>query len=93
MFDLDALGIVTEEESGEVAEQGVGEVQFSFDEESHDFALSLVGSESKEEGTEEEEEFRSVEQMVAAMTVGQKIKLAYTQPLGAKIRYETPTSW
>ena len=75
MFDLG------EQEEGKAAPRGEEqeEFEFSFDEETVDFAWSLVSDEKKSEGSEEgEEEKLSLEQQVANMSVGQKIKLAYT---------------
>ncbi len=66
MFDLDEL----EEE-----EEGLGEFEFGFQDEQQDFSWDML---KEPEGDEEEDANESLEKRVRNMTVGQRIKLAYT---------------
>jgi len=76
MFDLDALGLGDAEESRPGQDDESDQFEFSFDEEGVEFSLSLVSEEQTEQPDEDEVEL-SLEQKIAEMTVGQKIKLAY----------------
>ena len=85
MFDLDSLGIEGVQGKGaDVSGSDLGDFEFSFEEESVDFAWSLISADKSEGGEEEEEEQKSIEQQIAAMTVGHKIKLAYTGNLSVR---------
>ena len=77
MFDL---GDDEEEKDTRPSKQEeVGDFEFSFDEETVEFSWSLVSDDKKSgEDEDEEEEVLSMEQQVANMSVGQRIKLAYT---------------
>jgi hypothetical protein len=78
MYDLDAF--VSPEDSP-VAAKGsevLGEFEFSFEEESVDFAWSLISADKAEGSEKAEKEERSIEQQIADMTVGHRIKLAYS---------------
>ena len=76
MFDL---GEEEEVKQASSRQEELGDFEFSFDEETVDFAWSLVSDEKKTGDDEDaEEEKLSLEQQVANMSVGQKIKLAYT---------------
>ena len=76
MFDLDAMGLGDGEETPGSKDGGDDKFEFSFEEEVVGFALSLVGEEKPDASDEDEVEL-SLEQQIAEMTVGQKIKLAY----------------
>jgi len=58
-------------------DDGLGVFEFSFAEDEMDFGWSLMGSETETAEEKAEEGYISVEKQVAALTVGQKIKLAY----------------
>ena len=75
MFDL---GEDEEEQPAPAGEDGLGEFEFSFDEETVEFDWALTSDEKKSDDDEDEEVNLSLEQQVANMSVGQKIKLAYT---------------
>tara|TARA_B110000037_G_C17093138_1_gene494858 strand:+ start:312 stop:1514 length:1203 start_codon:yes stop_codon:yes gene_type:complete len=68
MFDLD------EEDTG----GGIGEFEFSYSEDNLDFDWSLMGDASGKPAVEAEEGHVSIEKKIALLTVGQKIKMAYS---------------
>jgi hypothetical protein len=82
MFDLDALGL-GDADGGSAAEESEDEFSFSFEEPADVFDLSLT-EESDGSSAVEPEEKLSLEKKVAAMTVGQKIKLAYSGNLSTR---------
>ena len=69
MFDLDEV---------EGSSAGIGEFEFSLAENDIDFGWSLMNEEAKTAEEQSEEGYISVEQKIALLTVGQKIKLAYS---------------
>jgi len=79
MFNLDAV---------EQDAEGLGAFRFNFDDDMEDFSWSLTKEEDPASGPSkdeaEEEAPKSLEQQLAEMTVGKKIKLAYMGNLSAR---------
>ena len=82
MFDLDALGL-GDVDADSTADESDDEFSFSFDEPADVFDLSLT-EESESSSAVEPEEKLSLEKKIADMTVGQKIKLAYSGNLSTR---------
>jgi hypothetical protein len=82
MFDLDALGL-GEKDSPGAPPESEDQFSFSFEEPADEFDLSLT-KDSDENSAVEPEEKLSMEKQIAKMTVGQRIKLAYSGNLSTR---------